>query len=227
MSDTTVHGLAHRTDTTDLISRYAHAVDRGDASATVECFTADALVQYEGGQIRLEGHEEPMRFYADTLTSPSTHLISNTLVELSGDEARTLSSALACVTRGFVTVRGLTYETRCLRRDESWQIAHLLHAAKFGVVGMARALAMRYGKENIRFNTICPGAIDTPMLREFQQRPDAPSSADDVEEVIAKFGSMNPMGRNGQPHESAAAALFLVSDDASYATLTVDGGMTA
>jgi NAD(P)-dependent dehydrogenase (short-subunit alcohol dehydrogenase family) len=103
-------------------------------------------------------------------------------------------------------------------------------AAKFGVIGLARALAKRYGNENIRFNAICPGAIDTPMLREFQQRPDAPSTGGDVEEVIAKFGSMNPMGRNGQPHEIAAAALFLVSDDASYvngAILAVDGGMTA
>jgi len=97
-------------------------------------------------------------------------------------------------------------------------------------VGLARALAKRYGKENIRFNTICPGAVDTPMLREFQQRPDAPASGGDVEATIAKFGAMNPLGRNAQPHEIAAAARFLVSDDASYvngATLAVDGGMTA
>jgi uncharacterized protein (TIGR02246 family) len=139
MSDTTVHGLSHRTDIADLIGRYAHAVDRGDASATVECFTADALVEYEGGQIRLEGHDELTRFYSDTLTSPSTHLISNTLVEQSGDEARTLSSAVACVTRraGFVTVRGLTYETRCVRRDGRWRIARLLHRStwEFAVPG--------------------------------------------------------------------------------------------
>lgn len=103
-------------------------------------------------------------------------------------------------------------------------------AAKFGVVGLVRALAKRYGKDNIRCNSICPGAIDTPMLREFQQRPDAPKSGLDVEETISKFGAMNPMGRNGLPDEIAAAALFLASDDASYvngATLAVDGGMTA
>ncbi|MDX3909546.1 MAG: SDR family oxidoreductase [Sphingobium sp.] len=103
-------------------------------------------------------------------------------------------------------------------------------AAKFGVVGLTRALAKRYGKDNIRCNSVCPGAVDTPMLREFQQRPDAPKTGVDVEDTIAKFGSMNPMGRNGRPDEIAAAALFLVSDDASYvngATLAVDGGMTA
>lgn len=103
-------------------------------------------------------------------------------------------------------------------------------AAKFGVVGLTRALAKRYGKENIRCNAICPGAIDTPMLREFQQRPDAPRTGADVEATIKQFGGMNPMGRNGRPEEVAAAALFLISDEASYvngAVLAVDGGMTA
>lgn len=103
-------------------------------------------------------------------------------------------------------------------------------AAKFAVVGLTRALAKRYGKENIRCNAICPGAVDTPMLREFQQRPDAPKKDLDVEATIKQFGSVNPMGRNGRPEEIAAAALFLVSNDASYvngAVLAVDGGMTA
>ena len=103
-------------------------------------------------------------------------------------------------------------------------------AAKFGVVGLTRALAKRYGKENIRCNAICPGAVDTPMLREFQQRPDAPKTGADVEATIDQFGRMNPMGRNGRPEEVAAAALFLISDEASYvngAVLAVDGGMTA
>ncbi|HEU0222491.1 MAG TPA: SDR family oxidoreductase [Paracoccaceae bacterium] len=103
-------------------------------------------------------------------------------------------------------------------------------AAKFAVVGLARSLAKRYGRDNIRCNVICPGAVDTPMLREFQHRPDAPKPDVDVEELIARFGKANPMGRNGLPEEIAAAALFLVSDDATYvngAVLAVDGGMTA
>ena len=103
-------------------------------------------------------------------------------------------------------------------------------AAKFAVVGMARALAKRYARENIRCNVVCPGAVDTPMVRAFQQRPDAPVTTEGVEDVIARFGRMNPMGRNGRPEEIANAALFLVSDEASYvngAVLAVDGGMTA
>jgi NAD(P)-dependent dehydrogenase (short-subunit alcohol dehydrogenase family) len=103
-------------------------------------------------------------------------------------------------------------------------------AAKFGVVGLTRALAKRFGKENIRCNAICPGAVDTPMLRQFQQRPDAPKIGVDVEAIIEQFGTVNPMGRNGRPEEIAAAALFLISNEASYvngAVLAVDGGMTA
>jgi len=103
-------------------------------------------------------------------------------------------------------------------------------AAKFAVVGLCRSLAKRYGKENIRFNSVAPGAVDTPMLRDFQKRPDAPDTGVDVEETIKKFGAVNPMGRNGRPEEIASAALFLASDDASYVngtTLVVDGGMTA
>lgn len=103
-------------------------------------------------------------------------------------------------------------------------------AAKFAVVGLCRSLARRYGKENIRFNSVAPGAVDTPMLRDFQKRPDAPDTGADVEETIKHFGAINPMGRNGRPEEIASAALFLASDDASYvngATLVVDGGMTA
>lgn len=103
-------------------------------------------------------------------------------------------------------------------------------AAKFAVVGLTRALAKRYGRDGIRCNSICPGAVDTPMLRDFQARPDAPPSDVGVEERIKQFGAMNPLGRNAQPAEIAAAALFLVSDEASYvngASLPVDGGTTA
>ena len=109
-------------------------------------------------------------------------------------------------------------------------LSPIYSAAKFAVVGLTRALAKRYARENIRCNAVCPGAFDTPMLREFQQRPDAAPTGMDVEESIARFASMNPTGRNGRPEDIAGAIAFLVSDDAAYvngAVLTVDGGMIA
>ena len=102
---------------------------------------------------------------------------------------------------------------------------------KFGVVGFARALAGRLALENIRVNAICPGPIDTPMLREFVARPDQQSTMGmDKEELVQKRGGMTRLGRPGRPEEVANAALFLLSDEASFVTgvaLPVDGGVTA
>jgi len=103
--------------------------------------------------------------------------------------------------------------------------------AKFGVVGFARALAGRLAKENIRANVVCPGPIDTPMLRVFVARPDQQSTQGmDKEELVLKRGGQTPMDRPGKPDEIANAALFLLSDEASFVTgasLAVDGGATA
>ena len=82
-------------------------------------------------------------------------------------------------------------------------------------------------------NAVCPGPIDTPMLRVFVARPDQKSTAgmDHPEELVRKraHGSV-PLGRIGKPEEIANAALFLISDEASFITgvaLPVDGGVNA
>jgi NAD(P)-dependent dehydrogenase (short-subunit alcohol dehydrogenase family) len=103
---------------------------------------------------------------------------------------------------------------------------------KFGVVGFVKSLAVRVAKENIRVNAVCPGPIDTPMLRVFVARPDQKSTAGmDPEELVQKRGGgAVPLGRTGKPEEIANAALFLLSDEASFITgaaLPVDGGVTA
>jgi NAD(P)-dependent dehydrogenase (short-subunit alcohol dehydrogenase family) len=104
-------------------------------------------------------------------------------------------------------------------------------AAKHGVVGFVRAMAKRYGREKIRVNAICPGPIDTPMLRVFVARPDQQSTlGSDKEQLVRQRGGQNPLGRTGRPDEVASAALFLLSDEASFVTgaaLAVDGGATA
>lgn len=103
--------------------------------------------------------------------------------------------------------------------------------AKFGVIGLAKSLAKRYAKDGVRVNAICPGPVDTPMLRVFVARPDQPGTADaDKEALVRQFGGTTAMGRPGRPEEIAAAALFLLSDEASFVTgvaLPVDGGLTA
>ena len=97
---------------------------------------------------------------------------------------------------------------------------------------VVRALAKRLAPDNIRVNAICPGPIDTPMLRVFVARPDqqqAPGEQD-KEALIVRRAQQVPLRRTGKPEEIANAALFLLSDEASYvsgAALPVDGAATA
>ncbi|MBM4443306.1 MAG: SDR family oxidoreductase [Candidatus Rokubacteria bacterium] len=103
---------------------------------------------------------------------------------------------------------------------------------KFGVVGFVKSLAVRLAKDAIRVNAVCPGPIDTPMLRVFVARPDQKSTAGmNPEELVARRAAgAVPLGRTGRPEEIANAALFLLSDEASFITgvaLPVDGGVTA
>ena len=111
------------------------------------------------------------------------------------------------------------------------QFSPVYSAVKFGVVGFVRALAKRVAKDGIRVNAICPGATDTPMLRVFVARPDQQSTLGrDPEELVRQRAGQNAMGRPGRPEEIANAALFLISDEASFITgaaLPVDGGTTA
>lgn len=103
-------------------------------------------------------------------------------------------------------------------------MAPVYSGAKFGVVGMVMSLAQRFAADKIRVNALCPGLTDTPMLPKFVNRNNDPSVQ---EENTRKLNAAIPMGRPGRPEELAHAALWLLSDDASYVTgiaLPVDGG---
>ena len=103
--------------------------------------------------------------------------------------------------------------------------------AKFGVVGFVRSLAKRLAPDRIRVNAVCPGLTDTPMLRTFVARPDQKTTDNQHPEMIVRqTAKAVPFGRAAKPEEIANAALFLLSDEASYITgaaLPVDGAMTA
>jgi NAD(P)-dependent dehydrogenase (short-subunit alcohol dehydrogenase family) len=98
------------------------------------------------------------------------------------------------------------------------QIAYT--ASKGGVLAMTREIAVEFARSGIRANALCPGPIETPLLRELLADPER------RQRRLVHI----PMGRFGRAEEIANAALFLASDESSFMTgsaLVVDGGITA
>jgi NAD(P)-dependent dehydrogenase (short-subunit alcohol dehydrogenase family) len=94
-------------------------------------------------------------------------------------------------------------------------------AAKHGVIGLTKSVALQYAKSGIRVNAICPGLTDTPMM-------DRILGGDAEMEKLFVAGT--PVGRKARPEEIAAAAVWLCSDESSFVTgavLPVDGGVFA
>ena len=97
-------------------------------------------------------------------------------------------------------------------------------AAKWGMVGLTKSMAVEFASRNIRVNTLSPGLIDTQIWTDLK------TAASDIDACLAYWKTNIPMGRVGTPEEVAYAAVFLASDEASYVTganFMVDGGMTS
>ena len=94
-------------------------------------------------------------------------------------------------------------------------------AAKGGTVNLTRAMAIDHGKHNIRVNCVCPGDIDTPMLRS-----ECAQLGEDVQ-IFMREAANRPLARVGTPEDVANAVMFLVSPMADWITgiaMVVDGG---
>jgi NAD(P)-dependent dehydrogenase (short-subunit alcohol dehydrogenase family) len=95
-------------------------------------------------------------------------------------------------------------------------------SSKHALLGLTRSMAIDYAKKCIRVNCVCPGAIDTPMLRW------AVSLDPDPDRVMEACGKSHVLGRIGHPREVARVVAFLASDQASFMTgsaVMVDGGL--
>ncbi|MGY4720718.1 3-oxoacyl-ACP reductase [Naumannella cuiyingiana] len=94
-------------------------------------------------------------------------------------------------------------------------------ASKGGVLSMSRELGVQFARQGVRVNALCPGPVNTPLLRDL--------FAADPERAERRLVHV-PMGRFGEPEEMANAVLFLASDEASFitaSTFLVDGGISA
>ncbi len=98
-----------------------------------------------------------------------------------------------------------------------------------GLIPFTMSLAVALGPHNIRVNCICPGSIDTPMLRVFIDRAGKLKGAA-LEEAVKERAKKSPMMRAARPEEIANVALFFASDESSYVNgvaIPVDGGKIA
>jgi NAD(P)-dependent dehydrogenase (short-subunit alcohol dehydrogenase family) len=100
-------------------------------------------------------------------------------------------------------------------------------ASKGGINALTRAMALDHAHENIRVNAVCPGSVDTPMLR---WAADLFKGEDTVEATVEDWGRMHPLGRVARPEEVAEVICFLAGPKASFVTgadYMVDGGLLA
>ncbi|MGH9445684.1 MAG: SDR family NAD(P)-dependent oxidoreductase [Terriglobia bacterium] len=98
---------------------------------------------------------------------------------------------------------------------------HVYSGVKAGIIGLSRSLSGEVGKHGIRVNCICPGTIVTEIWQPLIE-------ADP--NLIDRLKALYPLGRLGRPEDVANAALFLASDESSFATgavFVIDGGVTA
>jgi NAD(P)-dependent dehydrogenase (short-subunit alcohol dehydrogenase family) len=93
-------------------------------------------------------------------------------------------------------------------------------ASKGGVLALSRELGVEFARKGVRVNALCPGPVDTPLLKEL--------FAKDPEKAARRLVHV-PMGRFARPEEIAQGALFLASDESSFVTAStflVDGGLS-
>jgi NAD(P)-dependent dehydrogenase (short-subunit alcohol dehydrogenase family) len=192
-------------------------VDVGDA-AQVEAMVATAVANY--GRLdaavnaaAIEGESVPIAELDDELFDRVQRVNVRSVYLCMKHEIRAM---LAAGNGGAIVNFGSTNSYR----PQPHQSAYT--ASKHAVLGLTRSAAIDYAQHGIRINAICPGAIDTPMLRNAIERRGR-NEAD----VISRL-SLN--GRFGTVDEIAKATLWLCSDDASFTmghALAVDGGYLA
>ena len=120
---------------------------------------------------------------------------------------------------------GAIINTASVQGLQSMKLVPAYAASKGGMLSLTRQMALDYASENIRVLAVCPGSIDTELVRNV-----AALEGGDVDATVRRWGSSHPLGRIGTGQDIANVVLFLASDKASFMTgeyVCVDGGFMA
>ena len=205
-----------RVVTIDAVGEVDHQLDVRDESAVRDAFDQ---------ALSLEGRLDAVVHAAGVVGGGPVHMLDAEEwdrvvdVNLKGTFLIGKYSALAMLPAG----RGSIVNVASIEGIEGTEGGSAYNASKGGVVALTKCMAIDYGRRGLRVNCICPGGIDTPMLRSI-------CDSEGMELYREKLEDGHLLGRFGRPAEIAAAAAFLASDDASFVTghaLVVDGGFTA
>ena len=124
---------------------------------------------------------------------------------------------------------GVIVNNASVQGQQSAPLVPAYAASKGGVLSLTRQLAIDYARQNIRVLAVCPGSIDTPLMRTAISGEVGDDPAD-MDAAVANAGAGSPIGRIGTPEDIANVVVFLCSDRASFMTgefVNVDGGVMA
>lgn len=114
--------------------------------------------------------------------------------------------------------------TSGMRGDD---LASHYSASKWGVIGLTQSMAVENGRYSVTCNVVCPGTVPGTTMGQSSMQQKIAMRNQSEEEIVSADGSTLPLGRLGKPEDIADAAMFLISDSASWITgqtLVVDGG---
>ena len=183
-----------------------NAVETAVAETAVEFGSIDALVVSAG-----------IQRYGTALTTDDTQWEEVLGVNLKG----AWNAARACIPH-LLKSRGPIVNVSSVQALASQQNVLAYTVSKHGLIGLTRSMAMDFAKEGVRVNAVCPGTVDTPMLKWAASLDPNPDSVYDA------CNAMHPLGRIGQPSEIAEVVAFLAHESSSFVTgsvWTVDGGL--